>query len=212
MCKYLAPNDLDANKTQHKNRWMNPKCHPYRPTLIEHYANILTHGFAILPSIVGAFFLIQCSKNYQFFPAIVYGISLILLFSVSTIFHYFSLVDHLENSYWRQFFHYCDRATIYVFIASSYTPWLYLRSTNGMFGESLLLCVWVASACGIVYQVVFHEKYKMLEIFFYLVIGICPSIVVIDMVGFHKIFHYFIHSLEIYTLIFQRLIRQVCLS
>lgn len=83
---------------------------------------------------------------------------------------------------WRDFFHYCDRATIYVFIASSYTPWLYLRSTNGMFGESMVLVVWLAAFCGIAYQIIFHEKYKLLEIVFYLVVGICPSIVVIDMV------------------------------
>lgn len=82
----------------------------------------------------------------------------------------------------RTFFHYCDRATIYVFIASSYTPWLYLRSTSTLFGEYMFAIVWIGAFCGIAYQIVFHEKYKILEIIFYLVVGVCPSIVVLDMV------------------------------
>jgi monocyte to macrophage differentiation protein len=42
--------------------------------------------------------------------------------------------------------------------------------------------VWIGAFLGIIYQMVFHEKYKILEIVFYLIIGVCPSIVVIDMV------------------------------
>lgn len=178
---YTYDNDNDKNKPKYK--WMNPKCHPYKPTLLEHYANIITHGAVILPSILGAYFLVQYSKNHdQIKSSLIYGTSLILLFSVSTIFHWFSMINHVTSSKWREFFHYCDRATIYVFIASSYTPWLHLRSTNGLFGDSMVVVVWVAALLGISYQIIFHEKFKILEIVFYLVIGICPSIVVIDMV------------------------------
>lgn len=192
MCKYhYYPNesdttasiDNDDDKNKPKNRWMNPKCHPYRPTIWEHYANILTHGLVIIPSILGAFFLGQYSKTHdQYKSTLVYGFGLILLFTVSTLFHWFSLLNHIRNSSWREFFHYCDRATIYVFIATSYTPWLCLRSTNGRFGDSMVFIVWISAFLGIAYQIVFHEKYKILEIVFYLVVGICPSIVVIDMV------------------------------
>lgn len=173
----------DNDKKLRNNRWMNPKCHPYKPTVYEHYANILTHGFVILPSVIGAISLTQFSKTHdQYKSTMIYGISLILLFTVSTLFHWFSLISQIKNSYWREFFHYCDRAIIYIFIASSYTPWLHLRSTNGMFGDSMVVIVWVGAFMGIAYQIIFHEKYKLLEIVFYLVIGICPSIVVIDMV------------------------------
>jgi|ERR1712127_520894 len=177
----LKNNDNDNDKyVPKKNKWMNPKCHPYKPTSIEHYANILTHGLVIIPSIYGAMCLGQYSKTHeQYTSTLIYGISLILLFTVSTLFHWFS---HIQHSYWQEFFHYCDRATIYVFIASSYTPWLSLRSTNGMFGESMVLLVWIGAFFGIIYQIIFHEKYKILEIIFYFTVGICPSIVVIDMI------------------------------
>ena len=81
-----------------------------------------------------------------------------------------------------------------------------------MFGESLVVCIWVASALGIAYQVVFHEKYKMLEIFFYLAIGICPSIVVIDMVGFFWEVLKFLLKFLSFILCLKRSIRRVCLS
>jgi len=35
---------------------------------------------------------------------------------------------------------------------------------------------------GITYQIVYHEKYKLLETFIYIVVGLFPAIVIIDMV------------------------------
>lgn len=184
MCNYhYLANDEKSDEKYSKYKWMNPRCHPYKPTYLEHYANILTHGFVIIPSIVGLFFLGQYSKNHdQYKSTMIYGISLILLFTVSTLFHWFSLLSHIKSSYWRELFHYCDRATIYIFIAGSYTPWLHLRKTHGMFGDSMIQIVWISAFIGIIYQIVFHEKYKIVEIIFYLIIGICPSIIIIDMV------------------------------
>ncbi len=166
---------------------MNPRptgCCPYAPTKAEHYANVLTHGAVILPSVYGCIYLNSYAKTHeQSTSVLIYGISLILLFTVSTLFHLFSMLESLRRTYWRKLFHYFDRATIYVFIASSYTPWLYLRTTNDahLLGRYMFYVVWAAAALGIAYQVIFHEKYKLLEIVFYLAIGFCPSIVIIEM-------------------------------
>lgn len=43
--------------------------------------------------------------------------------------------------------------------------------------------VWIMAILGILYQQVFHEKYKMLETIFYLVMGVGPSIAVITVVS-----------------------------
>ncbi|CAF0770623.1 unnamed protein product, partial [Brachionus calyciflorus] len=155
--------------------WMNPRpksCCPYSPTIFEHYANVITHGLMIIPSILGAYQLNSYAKTHaQHKSTLIYGISLILLFSVSTLFHLCSMLDCLNKTGWRTFFHYCDRATIYVFIASSYTPWLHLRSTNTTFGDYMIYIVWIGAFLGIAYQIIFHEKYKLLEVIFYLLIG-----------------------------------------
>lgn len=76
--------------------------------------------------------------------------------------------------------HRCDRAMIYVFIAGSYFPWLTLSPP----AHPTILCilkwmVWLLAGCGILYQQIFHEKYKCLETFLYVVMGIGPSLVII---------------------------------
>ena len=79
---------------------MNPKprsCCPYNPTLIEHYANVITHGLVILPSILGAYYLTSYAKTHeQYKTTLIYGISLILLFTVSTLFHLCSMLECLK--------------------------------------------------------------------------------------------------------------------
>lgn len=80
--------------------------------------------------------------------------------------------------------HRCDRAMIYIFIAASYFPWL---NVDRFPGDKLLLtmryAVWVMAMLGIIYQQIFHERYKMLETIMYLVIGIGPSVAIINVVS-----------------------------
>ena len=101
----------------------------------------------------------------------------------------------------RDVLHRGDRAMIYIFIASSYFPWLSLmpnisvasdtinKSSSSLlptilswFGISSLVAedlrwlVWFLAAMGILYQQIFHEKYKWLETFIYVLIGLLPSL------------------------------------
>lgn len=46
--------------------------------------------------------------------------------------------------------------------------------------------VWVMAIIGILYQQVFHEQYKMLEIVLYLVMGVGPSVAVITVVSIER--------------------------
>ena len=71
---------------------------------------------------------------------------------------------------------------IYLFIAGSYTPWLNLRNLDGVTVE-LRWAVWVLATLGILYQQLFHEKYKALETLFYVIIATMPSLAVLEMVS-----------------------------
>uniref|UniRef100_A0A1Q3F7F6 Putative macrophage maturation-associated protein n=1 Tax=Culex tarsalis TaxID=7177 RepID=A0A1Q3F7F6_CULTA len=161
-----------------KNERAPPGC-AYIPTEVEHIANVLTHGFWVLPSAYGGVNLLWRSYNSaQLLAAIIYGLALAMLFFVSTFFHCVFYCN--RNRPLKDVLHRCDRAMIYIFIAGSYYPWLSLgHTTHPQIVSVIKWCVWVLAIMGIIYQQMFHERFKSLETFFYVVIGLGPSLVII---------------------------------
>ncbi|XP_058126653.1 monocyte to macrophage differentiation factor [Anopheles ziemanni] len=160
----------------------NPRAAPgcaYIPTQVEHIANVLTHGFWILPAIYGGSNLYWRSYTpAQTLAAIIYGVALTMLFFVSTCFHCVCYCS--RNRPLKDALHRCDRAMIYIFIAGSYYPWLSLgHTTHPQIVSVVKWCVWVMAVLGIIYQQMYHERYKCLETFFYVVIGLGPSVVIV---------------------------------
>lgn len=85
---------------------------------IEHLANIITHGFWVLPATYAAFLLLSKSHSEdQLMVALIYGSALVLLFCVSTAFHCVFYCN--KNPLLKDVLHRMDRAMIYVFIAGS---------------------------------------------------------------------------------------------
>jgi len=166
-------------------KWKNnppPKNEAYRPTSIEHSANILSHGLWVLPITWYSYCLIlSASTPKQYFAAWVYGCVLVGLFSVSTCFHMIASLE--KNSFARDLLHRGDRAMIYLFIAGSYTPWLTLKPyhANGWAVE-LTWAIWILASLGILYQQIFHEKYKWLETTIYVTVALTPSLAVFEMI------------------------------
>ncbi|KAH8400457.1 hypothetical protein KR222_000450 [Zaprionus bogoriensis] len=182
----------------HNIRWKNAKAKPgraYEPTKIEQLANVITHGIWIVPAIFAVVKLFERSNSSsQYLVSWVYGTALCMLFTISTFFHCSCYcAEHSPPRYYRSWptvswhtyrglknvLHRCDRAMIYVFIAGSYFPWLTLENTNQ---SMILFCmewiIWLMAAIGIAYQQLYHERYKCLETFFYLVMGLGPALVV----------------------------------
>ncbi|XP_049296567.1 monocyte to macrophage differentiation factor [Anopheles funestus] len=160
----------------------NPRAAPgcaYIPTKVEHIANIITHGTWVLPSMYAGLQLYDRSHTpAQTLAAVIYGAALSMLFFVSTCFHCVCYCNH--NRPLKDALHRCDRAMIYIFIAGSYYPWLSLgHTTHPQIVSVVKWSVWVMAVLGIVYQQMYHERYKCLETFFYVVIGLGPSVVII---------------------------------
>lgn len=161
-----------------KSRFMNARASgntAYIPTDMEHIANVLTHALSVVPSFLGLSSLLRRSGDLrQFFSGCVYGLALVALFLVSTVFHLVFYSRRCRSL--KEILHMCDRAIIYIFIAASYTPWLTLKDAETNFWtQNLGWIVWTMAVLGIVYQYYFHERYKTLETCFYLVIGITPA-------------------------------------
>ncbi|XP_055612411.1 monocyte to macrophage differentiation factor 2 [Uranotaenia lowii] len=161
-----------------KNSRAAPGC-AYIPTEVEHIANVITHGLWVLPSVYGGINLLwRSSSPAQVLAALIYGAALAMLFFVSTFFHCVFYCN--RNRPLKDVLHRCDRAMIYIFIAGSYYPWLSLgHTTHPEIVSVIKWCIWVMAILGIIYQQMFHERYKCLETFFYVVIGLGPSIVII---------------------------------
>ncbi|XP_037941040.1 monocyte to macrophage differentiation factor 2 [Teleopsis dalmanni] len=161
--------------------WKNEKPktgYAYKPTEVEQLANVLTHGFCIVPSIIAALKLFERSKTpNQYLVSWVYGGALSMLFTISTFFHC-SCYSQQKNGL-KNILHRCDRAMIYIFIAGSYFPWLQL----GNIVHSALVCmewlIWLLAAIGITYQQIFHERYKCLETCCYVLMGLGPALAVL---------------------------------
>ncbi|KAJ8319218.1 hypothetical protein KUTeg_004309 [Tegillarca granosa] len=83
----------------------------YVPTDVEHLANIFTHGIGVPPSAIGTLFMIYLAKTkLQYFIALLYGLALMTLFSVSCTYHticYRGIFRKLKET-----FHFGDRAIL----------------------------------------------------------------------------------------------------
>lgn len=108
--------------------------------------NAVTHGIGVILSIVGFVFLMKkANTGLDYLSFIVYGVSLLLLFLSSTLFH--SLIFTKAKKVFQTF----DHCSIYLLIAGTYTPYCLLY-IQGVIGIVLLSIIWVAAIIGIVYK------------------------------------------------------------
>ncbi|XP_068605678.1 monocyte to macrophage differentiation factor [Brachionichthys hirsutus] len=161
------------------NRRASANCR-YQPTRYEHAANCYTHALLVVPSFVATALLHRLSGDaWERLTAWVYGAGLCALFLVSSVFHIITWKkSHMRSV--EQCFHMCDRVVIYVFIAASYTPWLNLREL-GPLAAHMRWFVWLMAVAGTFYVFHYHEKYKAVELTFYLMMGFFPASVVTSM-------------------------------
>ena len=125
----------------------------------------------IIPAIFGIRNLLLVSDTTEkFWTALLYGLALILLFSISTIYHSVCLAGFTGST--RFTFHMFDRACIYYFITASYLPWLNLTDLDSRL-DWIRYSIWILAIVGIYYQYMFHEKYKMVELSLYRKFGRC---------------------------------------
>ncbi|WP_440875633.1 PAQR family membrane homeostasis protein TrhA [Thalassotalea sp. PLHSN55] len=140
---------------------------PYSPQ--EEIANTLTHAIGALLSVVGLIVLLlsvpeNLDNSTRIASFSIYGASLILLFSASTIYHYAVAIKL------KQLFKLIDHCAIYLLIAGTYTP-LMLLTLKGPLGYSMLALVWAIALSGIVLKVKYGHKHKKLSLLSYLGMG-----------------------------------------
>ena len=110
-------------------------------------ANSVTHGVGLLASLVALPVVVLASAKrddpLQVVGAVVFGVSLVLLYGASTVYHSFPRSSKART------LRVVDHSAIYLLIAGSYTPFA-LGPLRGPWGWSLLAAVWTMALLGIV--------------------------------------------------------------
>lgn len=129
--------------------------------------NSATHGFGALLSVVGLVVLLVHAINtdpdpWKLVSFTIYGISLVLLFTASALYHGF------QGKRIKALLQKVDHSAIYVLIAGTYTPFT-LVALPEAWGWTFFAIIWILAIAGILFQVFFYkEKYRIISTLLYL--------------------------------------------
>ena len=129
----------------------------------------LTHMAGAIASIVGMIFLILLAVRegtpWHIVGFSIFGASLILLYSASTIYHMLDISDRV-NLILRK----VDHMMIFVLIAGTYTP-ICITALRGGLGWTLLVVIWTAGILGMILKGVWMNAPRWLSTLIYAVMG-----------------------------------------
>ena len=129
--------------------------------------NAWTHLVGTLLATLGALWLLLIASTsanlLKIISAAVYGITLVLLYSASTIYH--SVRGPAKVRLQK-----LDHLSIYLLIAGSYTPFC-LVTLHGPWGWSLLATVWGLAIIGMLQEIKPRSEARVLSLIIYAVMG-----------------------------------------
>ncbi|MDO8964737.1 MAG: hemolysin III family protein [Coriobacteriia bacterium] len=137
-------------------------------TVGEEIANSVTHGIGVAFSLVATTLLIAFAAlygdNWAMGSGIAFGLSLILLYTGSTLYH------AIPNPRARHVFKIMDHAAIYLLIAGSYTPFciVTIRDRGGWW---MFAIVWTLAFAGIATEAFWAYRPRWLSAVVYLCMG-----------------------------------------
>jgi hemolysin III len=134
----------------------------------EETINAWTHGLGALLSLGGLVVLVVLASlrgdAWHIVSCSIYSVTLVLLFSSSTLYH------GCRSERVKHIFRIIDHASIYLLIAGTYTPFV-LVNLRGGWGWSLFGVIWGLALAGIVFQVFFVSRFRLLQTVIYLLMG-----------------------------------------
>ncbi len=112
--------------------------------------------------------------TYQIIGAFVYGLSMIILYTMSSIYH--GLVPRTA----KKVFQIIDHCAIFILIAGTYTPIALcsIREHNEVVGWGLLGFVWAMSILGVTLNAIDLKAYSLFSNICYIAVGWCVLFVI----------------------------------
>lgn len=160
----------------------------------EEIANTITHTIG---AVLGAAALVLCviyasiGRNpYRIVSAVVYGTSLVSLYTVSSVYH------GMKTCTAKKVFQVLDHCMIYFLIGGTYTPIVLgpLREYRPVLGWTIFGIAWGLCIFGCVFTAIDHNKFRVLSMICYMgigwviVIAAKPTIAAVSQKGFFHIF------------------------
>lgn len=134
----------------------------------EERLNIISHAIGFLLSIVALVLLIKkaiaIGNDRHIISVTIYGLSLIILYAASTLFH------SAKQPRLRKRLQIFDHSAIYVLIAGTYTPFT-LITLYGTTGWIIFSITWAFALIGIILKLFFTGKYKLISTLMYVFMG-----------------------------------------
>ena len=134
----------------------------------EEQFNVVSHAIGLGLSVIGLILLLVKTILFgtvlSVISVIIYGVSLVLLYLASTLYH------NSTKEKLRKRLNVFDHASIFGLIAGSYTPFL-LISLQGALGWQFFIFIWSAAIVGVVLKLFFFGKYGILSTVMYIVMG-----------------------------------------
>lgn len=137
-------------------------------TLGEEIMSAITHGIGALLSIAALVLCVIFSaisgSAISVLSSVIYGSSLIILYTMSTLYHSFKV----NNA--KRVFRIIDHCSIYLLIAGTYTPYTLLVLPKN-YGIPLFIIIWSIAILGIVLNSIDLKKFKIVSFLSYLILG-----------------------------------------
>ena len=130
--------------------------------------NSITHLVGAILALVGFGALITIGIQEQntllSIGFVVFGFTLVLLYTMSTLYHSF----HPPKL--KKIFQKLDHVSIYLLIAGTYTPYM-LVSLHDHNGLLMLVLIWVMAVIGLLLDILVPNRIEWLQVLIYLVMG-----------------------------------------
>jgi len=134
----------------------------------EETAHAISHGAGVLLGVLALVLLTVFSvldrNPIKVFSSIVYGVSMIVLYLSSTLYH------GVRKAKIKNLFEIFDHSSIYLLIAGTYTPFL-LAVFPGLTGWVLFGVIWGIALFGIVFKIFFIKRFVVLSTLLYIAMG-----------------------------------------
>ncbi|WP_425396197.1 PAQR family membrane homeostasis protein TrhA [Aeoliella sp.] len=139
-------------------------------TGFEEVANTITHGLGALFALVGMILLgmwaWQGGNTWQLVGTTVFGLTMVVLYAASTIYHAVPEALERTKSRWQRY----DQSAIFLLIAGSYTPFI-LSNMRTTIGWTLLAFVWTIALVGIFGELTERTNSTKIRVGIYLLMG-----------------------------------------